>query len=302
MAHIDFNFTTAPQHLLDIINANKDAIIDIFRTTPDGILDVFKGNIVIFPDFADYAAQYFETAPFLENAMGYIEEKGYKPPHFDEEGQQVRMRTINRMADDPLTSHFNTDGTRNSQSYILGREDLAQAKAYIAENPSFHVGIAALQGCLTSYLDDLIGNLRGYAGMHNDADLKYILARIDGEFTKNADADSFLRDMSPLIARSLSYKSTAFSPEDLKDPGVLRSFFEKHAFKSSAYFPGNIPDTRKCPFAPHFAEVMSIHISSGQDGLYKAERGQFGDTLLSVMERINLTPQQKVSVVDSMHL
>ena len=297
MAHIDYKLTEASERILGIINANRADILETFRSSPDSIPQVFMGRMIVFPDFAHYAARYFEQGPVMENAMGFLQEKGYAPPYQKPDGEIIFSRTINRFADDFHTPHKNTDGVRSSQSYVLEKAELEQAREFIADNPSFHVSIAAMQGCLASYMDDLVEELRQVAAVNNDLDLLYITANIDNEFTKNTNSDSFLRDMSPLIALVLSENGKEFNPEVLRDPGILRSFFERHAFKSSAYFPGNVPDARRCPFAPNFAEVMSIRFDENADGSLAAEKGRFGDTLAYLISKIELTPDQRAGVL-----
>jgi hypothetical protein len=276
----DFKFETAPSVIGDIIEQNKNSLFSHFSTMLDGIPQDFAGKMIVFPDFYHYAAVYFHDKDIaVEIADEYIGKRNYKAPGIHDNGNLEIGGIFNRLADsDGPKPHLNADGVRSSHSYPLTSDQVHRASEFIVNNPAYIRGLAALQGCIASYMGDLIRTVSVHAG--TDRKSQFIIAKLDHEFTRNADGFGF-GDLSVAMAALLAERQEKIYPEAI-DKRIIPELFMMHAFKSSAYLDG-IPDARLCPFSSNFRKVMSMKLTEESDGTINVSPGEFGQSISSLI-------------------
>lgn len=179
---------------------------------------------------------------------------------------------------------------RSGDVYPLKRTELFTARAYLGEHPELHASLAMTQTIMCEYLDELkdalVGSARAKYGAQITDEEQILLTNLSSACSKlvqGAQAHSFLRDMSPIMACALSTQN--LKSGDNWRPVLLFSFSRKA-------FQGKAPDgtDATCPFSEFFNRTLGVSVT-GTEGHYEAAYGDltqgFGNLVFFIHDRFS---------------
>lgn len=287
--HVDYNFDALMEHLSGFLPTTT--LEDVSR---------FRDALFETDDFAAYAAEFF-AGDFLPKAYQYMDQ--YKLPRKNQLLKLFgaeRWHGLDRFFMNGFTradgNNKEHDGVRDTFRYPLTREEFSKGMDFTRDNPDYFLGLAAIQACVSSYLEDVLVRI-----MHDPRtqDFRDYVAGDDTSvhfktlnFINNARDKNFLRDLSVMIGSTVANHEDSFSEEALRDS--LMQKFRKQAFRSQREGVSVI----KCPFSSHYARFMSVRIDRDGGGVYAVQTGNFGSFLTSVMDLIlSDVPQSELAAI-----
>lgn len=180
---------------------------------------------------------------------------------------------------------------RHFTIYPLSADELERSNSFIAENPEFAQAVICIQACLKTYMDRLRSELMLDNYMSYERVVEGRANTLEVGFHKlrnEASGFSFIHDLLPVMAYSLSQTQTQTQPQAIDEPALgfaLCEAFRYQAFKSRD------KSEVVCPFSAAITKIFSMRIERDAAGNIQIRERQKPGALIHSMIAFLATEQ-----------
>ena len=264
--------------LLPLINANKTKK---FRES------YFSQDV-----FYDYATHFFEND--ITEHLYQSDELALSIPRDD--ADYMKGVVYNDYSNDEQRMHH----IRLKTSFSLSENEADEARQFYCNNPEFLIAMNVIYKCVRGYVEDLTdafcekhGSLDETLLLAEISDMHFHLAHNLAIMRSNSRIPSTIIDLAPSIASSLQNQGGKINDEsmqialrDVFKRSVMRSSIKKLALDKKFPFVKRDFDVSVCPIAPSLNMIMSLNLDHSAENGLVANRGRFGDFILSAIDKV----------------